>query len=135
MNRRFIIVLLISSLLAYFSSCNKEHSDFRLNYIGEWAFTTYFTDYSLVVGILEADTIFCIGAIELGDAENELIVYFTESWSYIINVNPDGKVENHEFGVYDYFGGAFDGYNKFHFLSNSGDLSHRHKTEIFGERN
>lgn len=103
-------------------------------YCGDWSFESYYKDYFVSNHIISQDTTYCQGQIVKGDKKGELIVYYHPSKYKIIKIESNGLILNTQMGVYDYFGGKFDGRNKFRLTAKSGDLSHRHDEEIYGER-
>lgn len=116
----FPLIIIASVLILSIIGCKKSNSDARDKYIGNWAFTTYYSE-TIDGNYIKADTIFYNGVIEYGEGENELVIYNTESNVITVLIRNDGTLEKRDSRANPIGWGELIGNKEFRFRWSSGE--------------
>lgn len=72
--------------------CEKKPFDHRNKYIGKWDFDVVIDEFNMSSGTTFHDEVSYSGRIKYGDADDEIIIQYTENHSVILKVNEDEEL-------------------------------------------
>ncbi len=118
--RNMIKLSAIIAVLIFFTCCKKESKDFRDKYTGNWDFVVEVTKLNIdSIGQYERDTIYYLGKISNGNADNELNIQYSKDSLIVLNI-----IESGELSIFptQYSNGEFEGESKIHLYLRWGGL-------------
>lgn len=129
---RNITLLMIIGLLSIFAGCKKDIFDYRTKYTGSWEFTVNWTEANIdSVGQLESGEYSHLGEITTGEADDELVVRYSDTNSAIIAIDKNGDITNFPT---QYASGDFDGTENINLYLRYGGLGGFVAYEIKGKK-
>ena len=100
-------LILIISIIFFFSNCDKEKEDYQEMYIGNWEFNVI-TKYYLITGPdVQIDTVNYISKIEKTSSINQMYIQYLKDRNITATVNEKGEL----FFTYENCNGKFENNN------------------------
>jgi len=85
-------LILIISIIFFFSNCDKEKEDYQEMYIGNWEFNVI-TKYYLITGPdVQIDTVNYISKIEKTSSINQMYIQYLKDRNITATVNEKGEL-------------------------------------------
>lgn len=126
------IRLFLPGILLFLLGCEKQPFDYRNKYLGEWEFNVSRSELNTdSIGHYESDALIYVGEIAYGDAEDELLIKYTENNSVTLKISEEGKLSD---PASNYSDGKFESRKKLHLYLRWGGLGGGIKHVIDGEK-